>query len=128
MPASGGAPTVLSRPFTLGAHAGHTSVHGDRVVPRRLRAAGHHGLRPGRHPDTVRAESELSFKDVITLTLLRDTAYTLEVTAGIPYGTPTERGRQRRSELLSTIDVPAGTPGTRLTVTAPFDNCTNRPF
>ncbi len=78
---------------------------------------------------TARVESEMWWRGgAMTLTLLRDTAYTLEVDAAIPYGTATADGRPRRVELLSTIDLPAGTPGTALIVSAPFTNCKDRVF
>lgn len=71
----------------------------------------------------AKGEDASSFRGALTLTLLRDTPYTLEVSALIPHGPPTGQPRPRQSELLSTLDLPAGTPGRHLSVSAPFENC-----
>ena len=58
-----------------------------------------------------------------TLTLLRDQAYTLQVTAWIRFGPPGSNGRDRRSEALAPVEIPAGAPGRHLALVAPFTNC-----
>lgn len=62
---------------------------------------------------------------VRTLQLVRDQAYTLLVTIYVPdkaFALP-GGGGGRRSEKLAPIELPAGVPGRRIALVAPFDNC-----
>jgi hypothetical protein len=111
------APALATRQFTIAVACRDGSI--PPVVSAEARPSS----------ETARVESEMALRGgAMTLTLLRDAAYTLEIDAAIPYGPATADGRRRRNELLSTLDLPAGMPGTALTVSAPFANCQDRVF
>ena len=60
---------------------------------------------------------------VRTLTLVRDQAYTLDVSIFIPGGPVLPQGRLRRQEKLAPMDLPAGAPGRHIALAAPHTNC-----
>jgi hypothetical protein len=57
---------------------------------------------------------------VRTLTLVRDQAYTLNVSIAIPDGSASGR---RHGEDLPPVELPSGAPGRHIALTAPFTNC-----
>ena len=59
---------------------------------------------------------------VQTLTLVRDQAYTLEVSMFIPEA-PEPSGQGRREVALPSTPLPAGAPGRHIALVAPFDHC-----
>jgi Carboxypeptidase regulatory-like domain len=60
---------------------------------------------------------------VRTLRLVRDQAYTLLVSIFIPAGLERPWRGERREEKLSPRELPAGAPGRRIALVAPFTNC-----
>jgi hypothetical protein len=60
---------------------------------------------------------------VRTLTLVRDQAYTLNVSIAIPEGPARPQGRRRHEEKLPPMELPSGAAGRHIALTAPFTNC-----
>lgn len=63
---------------------------------------------------------------VRTLALMRDQAYTLQVSIFVPKGPERPWRGERREEALSPMDLPAGAPGRHIALVAPFTNCAER--
>jgi hypothetical protein len=72
-------------------------------------------------------EWALSKDGVETVTLLRDRAYTMKITASIPYAADDPHPTSRRGEALPAIEIPAGTAGRHIALIAPFAGCAERP-
>ena len=60
---------------------------------------------------------------VRTLKLVRDQGYTLQVSLFVPAGPERPWHGRRREEKLPPMDLPAGAPGRRIALVAPFTNC-----
>lgn len=73
------------------------------------------------------AEHAPSFTaNTLTMPLLRDRGYLLEITAAIPYGPVRETGPSRRGETLAPVQIPAGAADAQISVVAPFTACADR--
>ena len=119
-----GAPTVLDCPFALApARATRTFTYAVSCRDGSTPPFTHAEARPLSAPGVVEHDLEEGTPPVQTLTLLRDQAYSLVVTASVPSGAPGPNGQERRGQTLPPIDIPAGTPGRHIALTAPFANC-----
>lgn len=75
------------------------------------------------------AERAPSFTaNTLSMPLLRDRGYLLEITAAIPYGPIRETRRSRRGEPLTPVQIPAGAADAQISVVAPFTACADSLF